>query len=178
MSRHRKRPGDFEPFFDWGESEDGPTVGAVPPEGVTARIVAACEDWQRRGGVLVRCHFGVKTVRVTREKVGKRRDEKTGRTEIIWGGLSGFYETQKYCCPLAPLVDGLPSRFNPLADFASALGVDHLWILGFIHGFDKTELYTGRRAEQLGESLSYVDGHAAGVKVASQFYVVDLGWEL
>jgi hypothetical protein len=158
----RRGLSDFEPFFDWGGEDDSPSVGLIPAEDLTERIFKACEAWQGKGGVLVRSHFGVKTVRVKREGSGR---------------LTGFYETQKYCCPLAPFLDGLPSRFNPLADFASVLAVDHFWVLGFIHGFDKTEWFTGRREEDLKESLSYVDGLEAGRKVGERFYVIDIGWE-
>lgn len=182
MSKHQftrgsgKKPGDFAPYFNWGDDEN-PSVGLIPDENLVERIVAACEEWQANGGVLVRSHFGVKTVRVTRENLGKRRNERTGRLETEWGKLSGFYETQKYCCPLAPFLDGLPSRFNPLADFASVLLVDHFWVLGVMHGFDKAEWFVGRRGEQLKESLSYVDGLDAGRKVGERFYVIDVGWE-
>lgn len=168
MSRHQftkgsaKRPGDFAPFFDWPDPDESPSVGAIPDEDLTERIIAACEEWQGKGGVLVRSHFGVKTVRAARDHADK---------------LTGFYETQRYCCPLAPLLDGLPSRFNPLADFAAVLGVDHLWVVGFIHGFDRTELFTGKRAAQFNESLSYVDGNSAGRKIGERFYVIDVGWE-
>lgn len=182
MSRHqlarksKTGAGDFAPFFDWYEGEQA-VVSSIPDEDLIGRIIAACADWQTQGGVLVRCHFGVKTVNPTRENLGKRYNERSKRYETEWGALSGTYQTQKHCCPLAPLLNGLPSHFNPIADFASILGVDHYWVIGFIHGFDKTELYTGRRASDLKESLSYCDGLAAGRKVAEEFYVLDVGWE-
>jgi hypothetical protein len=173
----QKAVGDFAPFFDWDEMDESPSIGLVPSEDLTERIVASSEEWQAKGGVLVRSHFGVKTIRLSRENLGKVRNERTGRLDTVWGKLSGFYETQKYCCPLAPFLDGLPSRFNPLADFALILSVDHLWVLGFIHGFDKTEWFVGKREGQFNESLSYVDGYATGRKVGDRFYVIDVGWE-
>ncbi len=178
MNRHqftrpeKGSPGDFQPFFDWAEPERAAPVGELPPEGLVERITSACEEWMRRGGVIVRGSFGVGTVNRRRELRG--RDEH-GRP--VWGGLSGVYATEKYCCPLAPLLDGLPSRFNPVADFARVLGVDHFWVLGFIHGLDKTVTLTGRRQEYLEESLTYVEGREAGVRIAERFVTLTKGWE-
>jgi hypothetical protein len=179
VSRHqftrqsRHNPGDFAPFFDWAEERE-PEVGSAPPEGIAERIGAACEDWMRRGGLIVRGTFGVGTVNRVRENRG--RDE---RGQIIWGGITGTYAVNKHCCPLAPLLEGLPSRFNPVADFAAVLGVDHLWAVGFIHGVDKEVVAVGKRLGVLEESLSYVDGRACGAKIAERFVThIQGGWEV
>ena len=178
MSRHqftRKSKaglGDFAPFFEWSEERE-PEVAAILPEGIAERIAAACEDWMRRGGLIVRGTFGVSTVNRRRKNEGR-----DARGQIIWGGISGEYEVKKHCCPLAPLLEGLPSRFNPMADFAAALGVDHLWVVGFIHGVDKEVFAVGKRQGQLEESLSYVDGRAVGVKIAERYVIHLDGWEV
>lgn len=179
MSRHqftrgsKAQLGDFLPFFDWDEQATEPVVPAMPPEDIAERIEAACEDWMRRGGLIVRGAFGVSTVNCKRENRG--RDECG---QIIWGGISGTYEVKKHCCPLAPLLEGLPSRFNPVVDMATVLGVDHLWVIGFIHGADGEVLLVGRRLERFEDSLSYVDGRALGAKIAERFAVtIQGGWE-
>lgn len=170
--RTQASPGDFAPFFDWAEERE-PSVGAVPPEDITERIAAACERHMQGGGLIVRGAFGASTVNRVRENRG--RDE---RGETIWGGISGVYAVNKHCCPLAPLLGGLPSRFNPVADFAAVLGVDHLWVVGFIHGVDKEVFAVGKRQGQLEESLSYVDGRAAGAKIGERFITIQGGWEV
>lgn len=178
MSRHqihrqsKANPGDFAPFFDWGEPDAESVVSPMPPEDIAERIAEACERHMLGGGLIVRGAFGVLTVNCKRENKGR-----DARGQIIWGGISGVYEVKKHCCPLAPLLAGLPSRFNPVADFALVLGVDHLWVLGFIHGVDKEVLAVGRRLEQLEESLSYVDGRATGVKIAERYVIhIQGGW--
>jgi hypothetical protein len=93
----KAQPGDFAPFFDWGEPDEL-AVPLMPPEDIAGRIEAACESHMRGGGLIVRGAFGVSTVNCKRENRG--RDE---RGHIIWGGLSGVYKTLKHCCPLAPL---------------------------------------------------------------------------
>jgi hypothetical protein len=170
--KSKAQPGDFVPFFDWDEPGEV-AIPEMPPEGLVERITAACESHLRGGGLIVRGAFGVETVQRKRENRG--RDE---RGQVIWGGLSGVWAVKKHCCPLAPLLDGLPSRFNPVADFALVLGVDHLWILGFIHGVDREAFVIGRRLADFEESLSYVDGRAAGVQIAERFVTVSGGWEV
>jgi hypothetical protein len=62
---------------------------------------------------------------------------------------------------------------------ALVLGVDHLWVIGFIHGVDRETLAVGRRLEQFEDSLSYVDGRAVGARIAERFVVtIQGGWEV
>jgi hypothetical protein len=174
FTRPKHGAGDFAPFFDWVEPEQHPPVYPLPDKGLIERISAGCEGWMERGGLIVANHFGVKTVKCVREKLG--RDEKGN---VLWGKLSGVYEEQKQCCPLAPLLDGLPSRFNPLADFALVLNTDHFWVIGFMHGVDKTNaMLTGRRTDYFEESLTYVEGRDAGVKIAERYVKLRGGWDV
>jgi hypothetical protein len=165
LTRQSKRgAGDFAPFFDWDESEQSPPVYPMPAEGLVERIAEGCERWIRQGGLIVRFHFGVSTENC-------KRDER--------GNLSGTYKVGKHCCPLAPLLEGLPSRFHPLADFAAVLGVDQFWVIGFVHGVDGTvKTLTGKRADYFEESLTYVEGREAGAQIAERYIHIPGGWEV
>lgn len=170
----KRSAGDFAPYFDWSEPEQNPPVYPLPDEGLRERISEGCERWIARGGLIVRYCFGVRTINCVRERLG--RDE---RGETIWGSLSGVYAVDKHCCPLAPLLEGLPSRFQPVADFADVLGVDHFWVIGFLHGVDRTDkMLTGRRADYFAESLTHIEGRKAGEDIAEAYITIMGGWEV
>lgn len=161
----KERPGDFAPFFEWADTDHDPPVYPLPEGDLLARISDGCEQWLSEGGSIVRYFFGVKTVNVKRSEDGRI--------------ISAFYETLKHCCPLAPLLNGLPSNFNPLADAVRLLGADQYWVIGFVHGIDKTTaMMTGKRSHYFEDSLTYVEGREAGLKIGAKFIGARGGWEL
>lgn len=160
----RASAGDFAPYFDWDETEP-PSVAPLPDVSLTELIAEVCERWMRQGGLIVRYHFGVKTI------AHRRSDGK-------WI-IPPIYKTQKYCCPLAPLLDGQPSNFMPIADAANLLQVDQYFVVGFMHGVDQTtKSIVGRRMDIFDESPNYFEGRAIGLEIAERYITIPGGWEV
>ncbi len=62
------------------------------------------------------------------------------------------------------------SHFMPLLDAMKILQVDDLWIVGFVHGFDRANIVLiGKNLEKFSEHKSYLEGKDAGRTVAARF---------
>jgi hypothetical protein len=162
ITSEKEHAGDFLPYFDWHEGEQ---LFSLPPDlSLREMISDGCERWTERGGMIVRYCFGLETVNL-------RRDERDV--------LSGIYKANKYCCPLAPLLDGSPSNFHPLADAARLLQVDQFFIVGFMHAVDKTTLdVIGKRMDTFKEAPSYFEGESLGAEIAAKYIRIPGGWEV
>lgn len=161
----RRTPGEFAPLFDWLDEpeETAPPVGDTDP---LELLRSACElHTSEREGMIVRFSFGVDVINRRRAAGDKP--------------LTGTYQASNYCDPFGALLHGTPYGAGILPDAARLLGVDELFIVGFLHGLDKAvHSLTGRREEVFEKSASYQSGYEVGDKIAEEFVRIPGGWEV
>jgi len=148
----------FALYFDFTEPESAEENAPDPLK----IIMEVCQSWVDKGNQIERISFGVSSRGL------HRTSDKQGNITVH---SKAFYQPNgEMCCPLGVVLIGTESHFMPLLDAAKVLGVDHFYVVGFVHGFDGQNISTiGRNLEELSKHESYLNGKEAGRIVSAKF---------